>query len=97
MKMKINLGAISEPMQSEKFKTGDWGTHYPVVDKEKCTACKTCEQYCPDLCIEVKEFGEEKYAVVDYNYCKGCGICSSVCPFEAIKMELKDIFKFEVC
>ncbi|WP_204327924.1 4Fe-4S binding protein, partial [Proteus mirabilis] len=46
----------------------------------------------PDLCIEVREFGDEKYAVVNYNYCKGCGICASVCPFEAIKMELKDIF-----
>ncbi|WP_456330709.1 4Fe-4S binding protein [Archaeoglobus sp.] len=93
MKIKLNLGAISEPLQSENFKTGDWGTYYPIVDKEKCTGCKTCEQYCPDSCIEVKEVGEEKYAVVDYNYCKGCGICASVCQFEAIKMELKDIFK----
>nr|AAB33966.1 pyruvate: ferredoxin oxidoreductase delta chain {N-terminal} [Archaeoglobus fulgidus, VC-16, DSM 4304, Peptide Partial, 25 aa] [Archaeoglobus fulgidus] len=25
MKIKINLGAISEPMQSENLKTGDFG------------------------------------------------------------------------
>ena len=94
MKIKINLGATSQPLQSESMKTGDWGTHYPVVDKEKCTACKMCEQYCPDLCIEVREFGEkEKYAVVDYDYCKGCGVCASVCPAEAITMELKEIYK----
>ncbi len=91
--LKIYLGACSPPLQSEKFKTGDWGTHYAVVDKEKCTACKTCEQYCPDSCIEVRGFGEEKYAVVDRNFCKGCGVCASVCKFDAIRMELKEIYK----
>ena len=85
--IKLNLGAVSEPLQSEKIKTGDWGTHYPVVDKEKCNGCGTCEQYCPDSCIEVKEFGEkEKYAVVNYDYCKGCGICANECPVKAITM-----------
>jgi len=93
VKIRLNIGGVSPPLQSEEIKTGDWGTQYPVVDKEKCTACRICQQYCPDLCIEVKEFGEEKYAVVDYNYCKGCGICSSVCPSEAITMEIKEIFK----
>jgi pyruvate ferredoxin oxidoreductase delta subunit len=95
--IKINLGGISEPLQSESIKTGDWGTHFAVVDREKCTACKTCEQYCPDLCIEVKEFNDEKYAVVDYDHCKGCGVCASVCPYQAITMEIKDIYKLEVC
>ncbi|MCS7119456.1 MAG: 4Fe-4S binding protein [Archaeoglobaceae archaeon] len=97
MEIKINIGAISEPLQSEKLKTGDWGTEWAVVDKEKCTACRVCEQFCPDGCIEVKKFGDEEYAVVDYNYCKGCGVCASVCRFEAIKMELKELFKIEVC
>ncbi len=91
--MKITVGAISFPLESEKHKTGDWGTHYPVVDKEKCDGCKTCEQYCPDSCIEVKEFNDEKYAVVDYDYCKGCGVCATVCPKEAIKMELKELYR----
>ncbi|MDK2876961.1 MAG: pyruvate ferredoxin oxidoreductase delta subunit [Archaeoglobaceae archaeon] len=95
MKLKINLGAISEPLQSENFKTGDWGTEWAQVDKEKCTACRICEQFCPEGCIEIKELGDEKFAVVDYNYCKGCGVCASVCPQEAIKMETKEIFKFD--
>ncbi|MBN1401532.1 MAG: 4Fe-4S binding protein [Anaerolineae bacterium] len=33
------------------------GSHYPVVvrDIERCTACRNCEMYCPDLAIEVIE------------------------------------------
>lgn len=97
MKIKLNVGAISEPLQSENFKTGDWGTEWAFVDKEKCTACRVCEQFCPEGCIEVVEVNEEKFAVVDHNYCKGCGVCASVCKFEAIRMELKELFKIEAC
>ncbi|MCS7121765.1 MAG: 4Fe-4S binding protein [Archaeoglobaceae archaeon] len=93
MKLKIYFGASSPPLQSLNLKTGDWGTHFAVVDKEKCTGCKVCEQYCPEDCIEVKESGKEKYAVVNYYYCKGCGVCASVCNFGAIKMELKEFFR----
>lgn len=93
MKLKIYLGASCPPLQSLEYKTGDWGTMHAFVDKEKCTGCKICEQYCPDFCIEVKEFEDKKYAVVDYNYCKGCGVCASVCPQGAIRMELKELFR----
>jgi 2-oxoglutarate ferredoxin oxidoreductase subunit delta len=33
------------------------GGHYAVVvrDGERCTACRNCELYCPDLAIEVIE------------------------------------------
>ncbi|MET1123907.1 MAG: 4Fe-4S binding protein [Archaeoglobaceae archaeon] len=95
--MKIYIGASSPPLQSLNFKTGDWGTHWAFVDKEKCTACGVCEQYCPDDCINVMKFDDEKYAVVNHNFCKGCGVCASVCPFGAIRMELKEMFKLEVC
>jgi len=93
MKMRITLGAITKPLSSLKIKTGDWGTEYPVVDKEKCIGCKECEIFCPDLCITVVKEGDDKFAVVNYDYCKGCGVCASVCPAEAITMELKDIYK----
>ena len=96
--MKITLGAVSKPYTSLKMKTGDWGTHWPKVDEELCTGCGTCEMYCPDMCIEVVKVGEEdgkyiKKAKVNYDYCKGCGLCAEVCPTNAIKMELKDIYK----
>jgi pyruvate ferredoxin oxidoreductase delta subunit len=98
MVMNITLGGISKPHSSKNMKTGDWGTEYPVVDEEKCTACKTCEHLCPDGCIVVvkKEDGE-KVAVPDYDYCKGCGVCFTVCPADAIKMELKEMYRLEVC
>lgn len=91
--MKIYFGGSSPPLQSLNVKTGDWGTHFAVIDKEKCTGCGVCEQFCPDNCIEIKEVGKEKFAVVDYMYCKGCGVCAYVCREGAIKMELKEIFR----
>ena len=97
MVMKITLGGVSKPHSSKNMKTGDWGTEYPVVDEEKCTACRACEHLCPDACIVVVEKGDKKFAVPDYDYCKGCGVCFSVCPVDAIKMELKEIYKLEVC
>jgi pyruvate ferredoxin oxidoreductase delta subunit len=47
--------------------------------------------------VVVEKEDEKKVAVPDYEYCKGCGVCFSVCPVDAIKMELKDIYKLEVC
>ena len=94
--IEITVGAISKPLEAEKIKTGDWGAEYPIIDREKCSGCKSCEMSCPDLCIHVEKKNREKYAVVNYDYCKGCGICAFVCPENAIKMELKDIYKVEV-
>lgn len=94
--IEITIGAISRPMEAKKIKTGDWGTEYPVVDVEKCSGCKSCEMFCPDLCVEVVKENRKKYAVFDYNYCKGCGVCAFVCPEDAIRMEMKEIYKLEV-
>lgn len=95
-KVKIGLGGVTEPLTSKNMKTGDWGTEYPVVDEEKCTACKNCEIYCPDGCIKVVEKEGKKVAVPDYDYCKGCWVCFTVCPADAIKMEIKELYKVEV-
>ena len=75
-------GVVLEPGSSRKYKTGDWRSFRPLVDKEKCVNCLLCWIYCPDSSIVRKE----KWVEVNYDYCKGCGICAHECPNEAIKM-----------
>ena len=75
-------GLLLEPGSALKYKTGDWRSSRPVIDKEKCTNCLLCWIYCPDSAISC-----EKPPKVDYRYCKGCGICANECPRKAIRME----------
>ncbi len=75
-------GLLLEPGSALKYKTGDWRSSRPVIDKEKCTNCLLCWIYCPDSAITRTE---EKVAV-NYDYCKGCGICAEECPVGAITM-----------
>ncbi len=89
--MRISLGAVSRPLESLKFKTGDWATIIPNVDEDKCIGCGECSMYCPEGCIELVRIDIKKVARVDYDYCKGCGICNYVCPAEAISMVEKVI------
>ena len=76
-------GMITEAGSSKKYKTGEWRSERPEVDKEKCTNCLTCWIYCPDDCVIVKE---GKLQGVKVSHCKGCGICAKVCPKKAITM-----------
>ena len=78
---------ILEPGNSVKFKTGDWRSHRPVLNKEKCIKCGQCYIFCPDLAYHKTSEG---YYEVDLNYCKGCGICAQVCPKGAITMVLEE-------
>ncbi|RLE39855.1 hypothetical protein DRZ77_03445 [Candidatus Woesearchaeota archaeon] len=77
-------GRILNPGNSKEFKTGDWRSKKPVVDKSKCTGCLLCRLYCPENAIHIDK---DSKISIDYDHCKGCGICSSVCPVKAIKME----------
>lgn len=74
---------IYEPGTSRSFRTGDWRTLTPVLDREKCTQCLLCAPVCPDSSIPVREGKREDF---DYDHCKGCGICAKTCPFGAITM-----------
>lgn len=83
--MKLNLGSITEAGLSKKNKTGNWSYFIPVVDSEKCNGCGICEQFCPEMTIDIKD----KLCFVDTFYCKGCAICSRECPRGALAMQPK--------
>jgi pyruvate ferredoxin oxidoreductase delta subunit len=86
-KLGQEFGAIIENDPENYVQTGKWRNKTPVIDREKCKACKICAEYCPEAAIEVKKVGDKKIATVDYNFCKGCGICAEECPQKAIKMK----------
>jgi len=52
------------------------------IDKEKCTGCGECIQYCTVSAIRLKQ----KKGVIDPDLCAECGNCRrvKVCPTEAI-------------
>ena len=79
------FGAIIENNPENYTKTGEWKDQLPMVS-EKCIACGTCVEFCPEGAIEIKVVNGKKKATIDYSFCKGCGICSDVCPVKAIEM-----------
>jgi pyruvate ferredoxin oxidoreductase delta subunit len=74
---------ISEPGNASQYKTGDWRSMRPVVDKEKCIRCGVCYLFCPDMAIYKNDEG---FFVSDLYYCKGCGICARECFTGCISM-----------
>ena len=51
-----------------------------VVDKEKCTRCKTCLRLgCPAISTD-----SDGHSLINPSLCSGCGVCIQVCPYKAI-------------
>jgi uncharacterized protein len=54
----------------------------PSINRNKCTACKTCIQNCNASAISIFE-GK---ALIDKEKCEGCAMCIAVCPQDAVKI-----------
>ncbi len=74
---------VIEAGNAKEYKTGDWRSQRPVVDKTQCIKCAVCWILCPDAAIHRTEDG---YYLADLNYCKGCGICARECLTGCITM-----------
>ena len=81
----FNIGCIvTEPGNARQYKTGDWRSQRPILDKKKCIKCGVCYLFCPEGCIH---HNKEGIFEADLYFCKGCGICARECWTNAIKME----------
>ncbi|MDR1044842.1 MAG: 4Fe-4S binding protein [Candidatus Adiutrix sp.] len=87
---ELPLGFAARPGSTRNFKTGDWRSARPVLDREKCIYCGFCYIYCPDGVYQ--DMGpEEKYYKADLDYCKGCGVCAQECPKNCIQMLVEEV------
>ena len=78
----LEIGArVTEPGNASEYKTGDWRSQRPILDKQKCIKCGVCYIFCPEGCIQQNAEG---YFEADLFYCKGCGICATECWPQAI-------------
>ena len=74
---------VNEPGSASQYRTGDWRSQKPILDRDKCNKCGLCWLYCPDIAIDIVDDG---YFETNLYYCKGCGICSTECPKDAKTM-----------
>lgn len=74
---------VTEPGNAKSYRTGDWKSLKPVLNRERCVHCGLCYIFCPDMAYSLNEEG---FFIADLYYCKGCGICSQECPTKAITM-----------
>ena len=58
--------------------------HLSMIDRDICTGCGTCVEWCPTDAIVLDDEG---LALRDENACFGCGVCSRFCPEEAISLQ----------
>jgi uncharacterized protein (DUF362 family) len=57
---------------------------YPIPQRGRCTACRTCERVCPVQAISIVD----RLAVVDHEACIRCYCCHEMCPEAAIDLQV---------
>ena len=83
-KFKIAVGGCpNNCVKPDLNDVGIIGQRVPLLDLEKCRACKICqvEKSCPIHVVHMKD-GKP---VIDEAACNHCGRCISKCPFQAIR------------
>ncbi len=70
---------VAMGLASRKGKLRQHISGKPSIDKDTCTACGTCAEWCPEDAITVRAVAE-----VDHGDCIGCGQCLTVCPVDAV-------------
>ena len=58
--------------------------HLSIIDRESCSGCGTCVDWCPTDAIQLDADG---LAQRDENACLGCGVCARFCPEAAISLK----------
>jgi pyruvate ferredoxin oxidoreductase delta subunit len=65
----ISLGSIiANAGNAVQYKTGDWRSERPVLNKDRCIKCGICYIYCPEGCIRQNPEGHFE---ADLYHCKG--------------------------
>ena len=81
-KFKIAVGGCpNNCVKPDLNDVGVIGQRTPLVDEEKCRACKVCviEKNCP-----IHNAKKQEKIVIDDKGCNNCGRCVGKCPFGAI-------------
>lgn len=65
----------------------------PAVNRDRCTACAKCLEWCPAGAISITGKGKEKFAKIDRSKCIGCGECTIMCFKGAIQARLSGVLE----
>ena len=80
----VNLHIIMNPdiEETQVYIAGEKA----VIDQDKCTGCRLCEEYCRFDAIS----SINGICIVDEISCDGCKLCARLCPSKAIEMVPND-------
>lgn len=76
-------GSAQNNAQAENANNTGKKIQFPKVVSEKCTACSSCIDICPQGAIVMKE-GK---AFIETENCRNCRKCIKACPVKAIILE----------
>ena len=72
---------------ARKGKLQQHSTIAPKVNKKKCAACGTCQEFCPVGAPEWVKGAKKRRMRINEKRCIGCGECIAICPEGAIQVQ----------